>query len=232
MQRNSSNITTLYPRVLTICTYTEFAPFSYEINGKIVGSDINYLKSFANYLNLDVNIITKPFSKLWGAPGNNECDIAASGIMARKDRYIGYGAQWSNSYMEVIRSLLIRYEDINRFQIPSDFIHKKIVVTPDSTAHIDAIQRYQSIGAIILPFVPSQDEIVNQLMDNKIDAFAEGNISNKFLENAYRDKNEKKMLSLTDLHVMEPKETLNFIVRTYNNSLLDCLNKFIEINSY
>ena len=232
MSRNSSNIATLYPGVLTICTYTEFAPFSYKTEGKIVGTDIHYLKTFANYLNLDVNIITKSFSKLWEAPGNNECDIAASGIMARNDRHIGAHAQWSNPYMEVIRSLLIRSEDINRFQTPSDFIDKRIVVTPDSTAHIDAIQRYQPIGAIILPFVPSQDEIVNQLIDNKIDAFAEGNISNKYLENAYRDKDEKTILSLTDLHVMEPKETLNFIVRTNNNSLLDCLNKFIEINSY
>ena len=33
MLLNDYNIDTLHPEILTIGTYTEFAPFSYEING-------------------------------------------------------------------------------------------------------------------------------------------------------------------------------------------------------
>ncbi len=38
---------TLIPNTLTICTYTEFAPFSYEHGGRIVGSDLTLIEGFA-----------------------------------------------------------------------------------------------------------------------------------------------------------------------------------------
>ena len=70
--------------------------------------------------------------------------------------------------------------------------------------------------------------MVSDLLNNKIDAFAEGNISNEFLKNKYG----KTLLSLYDLHVMDEKETLNFVVRAYNNNLIDRLNDFIASNPY
>ena len=228
MSLNYYNIDTLHPEILTIGTYTEFAPFSYEINGKILGSDITFLTKFANHIGYKTNVVTMSFSELWKAPDQNRCDISAAGIMSRNDRDIGDNAKWSNTYMIVHRSLLIKKQDIDQFSTPSGFSGKKIVVTPDSTAHIDAIDRYMPLGATIIPFVESQKKVVSDLLNNKIDAFAEGNISNEFLKNKYG----KTLLSLCDLHVMDEKETLNFVVRAYNNNLIDRLNDFIASNPY
>ena len=228
MTLNYSNIDTLHPEILTIGTYTEFAPFSYEVNREILGTDIAFLNKFANHIGYRTNIVTMNFSELWQAPNQNQCDIAAAGIMARNDRNIGNYAKWSNSYMIVCRSLLIKTQDIEDFSIPNGFLGKKIVVTPDSTAHIDAIDRYKPLGAKIIPFVESQEKVVLDLLNSKIDAFAEGNISNDFLKNKYG----KTLLSLCDLHVMDEKETLNFVVRAYNNNLIDRLNDFIASNPY
>ena len=96
MSLNYYNIDTLHPEILTIGTYTEFAPFSYEINGKILGSDITFLTKFANHIGYQTNIVTMSFSELWKAPDQNRCDISAAGIMSRNDRDIGNNAKWRN----------------------------------------------------------------------------------------------------------------------------------------
>ena len=75
MSLNYYNIDTLHPEILTIGTYTEFAPFSYEINGKILGSDITFLTKFANHIGYKTNVVTMSFSELWKAPDQNRCDI-------------------------------------------------------------------------------------------------------------------------------------------------------------
>ena len=65
MSENKGVLSTVSPSVLTICTYTEFAPFSYEDGGEIVGTDISLLKAFAQELHQEVEIIKRAFAGLW-----------------------------------------------------------------------------------------------------------------------------------------------------------------------
>ena len=227
MTESIDKFETIVPNVLTICTYTEFAPFAYEENGKIVGSDIRFLERFAQEMKLGVRFIKKGFAGLWNTPGNGECDIAAAGMMARADRELGASGAWSRAYMLVKRSLLIRRTDQNTLREPDDFTGKKIVVTPASTAHIDALKRYEPLGSTIIPFVPSQDEIVRQLIGCEVDAFGEGNVSNEYLAKKYVDENGRRLMTLTDIHTMDQSETLRFAVRAADPRLLNRLNEFI-----
>ena len=227
MTESIDKFETIVPNVLTICTYTEFAPFAYEENGKIVGSDISFLERFAQEMKLGVRFIKKGFAGLWNTPGNGECDIAAAGMMARADRELGASGAWSRAYMLVKRSLLIRRTDQKTLREPDDFTGKKIVVTPASTAHIDALKRYEPIGSTIIPFVPSQDEIVRQLIGCEVDAFGEGNVSNEYLAKKYVDENGRRLMTLTDIHTMDQSETLRFAVRAADPRLLNRLNEFI-----
>ena len=227
MTESIDKFETIVPNVLTICTYTEFAPFAYEENGKIVGSDISFLERFAQEMKLGVRFIKKGFAGLWNTPGNGECDIAAAGMMARADRELGASGAWSRAYMLVKRSLLIRRTDQNTLRGPDDFTGKKIVVTPASTAHIDALKRYEPLGSTIIPFVPSQDEIVRQLIGCEVDAFGEGNVSNEYLAKKYVDENGRRLMTLTDIHTMDQPETLRFVVRAADPRLLNRLNEFI-----
>ena len=227
MSVNIVGFETIVPNILTICTYTEFAPFAYEEHGKIVGSDIFLLECFAREMGLGTNIIKKEFAGLWHTPGNGECDVAAAGMMAHADRDLGDGGVWSRSYMRVTRSLLIRKTDADVLSGPADFTGKKIVVTPTSTAHIDAQERYEPLGCTIIPVVPSQDEIVRQLLNCEVDAFGEGNVSNRYLAQKYVDENGRRLLALADIHTMDPPETLSFAVRATDKRLLYHLNEFI-----
>ena len=228
MSKNKAAFTTLSEGILTICTYTEFAPFSYEDGGDIAGTDISLLREFAEGIGLGVEIIKRDFAGLWETPGNGECDVSAAGMMEYEDRYLGDNAVWSDPYMLVTRSLLIRRSDLEILRGPEDFEGKKIVVTPKSSAHIDGDLRYKPLGATIIPFVPSQDEIVSQLLSGKIDAFGEGDVSNEYLAGKYLDEHGRRLLALTDVHSMKNPELLRFAVRSVDERLPANLNEFIK----
>ena len=228
MAKNKDAFTTISEGILTICTYTEFAPFSYEDGGDIVGTDISVLREFAEEIDLKVEIKKRDFAGLWEAPGNGDCDVSAAGMMEYEDRYLGENAVWSDPYMLVTRSLLIRRSDLEILKCPGDFEGKKIVVTPTSSAHIDGDLRYKPLGATIIPLVPSQDEVVSQLLAGKIDAFGEGDVSNEYLAGKYLDEHGGKLLALTDVHSMENPELLRFAVRSVDERLPSTLNEFIR----
>ena len=89
MAKNKDAFTTISEGILTICTYTEFAPFSYEDGGDIVGTDISVIREFAEEMDLKVEIKKRDFAGLWEAPGNGDCDVSAAGMMEYEDRYLG-----------------------------------------------------------------------------------------------------------------------------------------------
>ena len=228
MPVNKSAFTTISEGILTVCTYTEFAPFSYEDGGDIVGTDISLLKEFAMEAGLRVYIIKRDFPGLWETPGIGICDVAAAGMMEYENRRLGNNAVWSAPYMLVKRSLLIRRTDSEFLKEPQDFQGKTIVVTPTSSAHIDGDLRYKPVGATIISSVPSQDEIVSQLLSGQIDAFGEGDVSNEYLSKKYLDEHGERLLVLTDLHTMENPELLRLAVRSVDPRLPTAINEFLE----
>ena len=228
MSENEFAFTTLSEGVLTICTYTEFAPFSYEDRGDIVGTDISLLREFAAKTDLGIKIIKRGFPGLWETPSDGDCDVAAAGMMEHEDRRLGRNAVWSDPYLLVRRSLLIRRSDAEILRGPEDFKDKTIVVTPTSSADIDADLRYRPLGATIIPLVPSQDEIVSQLLSGEIDAFGEGDVSNEYLAGKYLDERQERLLTLTDVHSMENPELIRFAVRSVDERLPAAINEFLR----
>ena len=228
MSESDLAFTTLSEGVLTICTYTEFAPFSYEDRGDIVGTDISLLREFAAKTDLRIKIIKRGFPGLWETPSDGDCDVAAAGMMEYEDRRLGRNAVWSDPYLLVRRSLLIRRSDAEILRGPEDFKGKTIVVTPTSSADIDADLRYRPLGATIIPLVPSQDEIVSQLLSGEIDAFGEGDVSNEYLAGKYLDEHRERLLVLTDVHSMETPELIRFAVRSVDEKLPAAINEFLR----
>ena len=228
MSKNKDTFTTITEGILTICTYTEFAPFSYDDGGDIVGTDISFLREFAEEMGLRAEIKKRAFTGLWEAPGSGDCDVSAAGMMEYEDRFLGENAVWSEPYMLVTRSLLIRITDLATLKGPDDFKGKLIVVTPTSSAHIDGNLRYKPLGATIVPHVPSQHEVVSQLLSGEIDAFGEGDASNEYLARKYLDEHGERLLALTDVHSMENPELLRFAVRSVDERLPATLNEFIK----
>lgn len=207
---------------LTVCTYEHFAPFSYEQDGEVTGTDISLLKQFARSQGLDTRFEAVEFPDIWTRPGHGECDVAAAGIGAIADRDPGPRGSWSAPYGFVRRSLLVRQSDASSLRSPRDFAGRSIVVTADSAADVDARTRYAPLGANVVKAQPPQETMVRRLLRGEIDAYAGGETSNRFLVES------EPRLAVVDVHTMEPPETLHFAVRIAGTGLLDALNAFIS----
>ena len=203
-----STVSTIEPQALTVCAYTEFAPFAYERDGAIVGTDLDLLRRFAAQKGLRVSVCRRPFRDLWHRPGLGECDVAAAGLAALPGRDLTTHGAWSAPYMTVRRSLLIRRADAATLRTPADFRGRKIVVTPHSTAEVDASQRFLPWGANIVTTVPSQRAVVEALVRGDVDAFAEGEPSNRYLAERYGGSRSSPSLLLADIHAMAKVEKL------------------------
>lgn len=233
--KDATTVTTLYPGKLTVYTYGGFAPVCYKEKGELTGLDVFFLKKFSDKLKLDLVLIEHEFKDLWTLPGKGDCDIAAAGIQQRNDRPVGDYASWSDAYFHVQRSLLVRATDKETFDKYETVAGKKIVVTKGSTADLDAHARYllcldtiEYVDQYVTHESDAQAVIVKLLADGAIDAFAEGDVSNRYLA----DKYGAGSLALADIHDITgtDKESFNFVTRNASSGLLEELNIFIKNN--
>jgi ABC-type amino acid transport substrate-binding protein len=227
---------TLVPGKLTVCTYGGFAPVCYKKDGKLVGLDVSFLTEFAGQQRREIVLIEKEFDDIWTLPGKDVCDIAGAGVMRRGDRPVGSGASWSDPYFQVKRSLLVRAADKAAFDNYATLSGKKIVVTRNSTADIDAKKRYprctiQYVDEVAKDAADAQVYIAKELIANhRADAFGEGDVSNQYLLDQY-SKDVAGGLALADVHPIDGlTETFNFITRNASIGVLDALNAFIALN--
>src|ERR1044071_1775637 len=110
----ASEISTLMPGRLTVCTYGGIAPVCYKEGNQLVGYDVSFLTRFAESLGLTIVTREKPFDGIWTQPGQDACGVAGAGVMKRPDRPVEGGA-WSNAYFHVQRTLLVRTADQHVF---------------------------------------------------------------------------------------------------------------------
>ncbi len=229
--------TTLHSGRLTVCTYGGFAPVCFkDAAGDLVGLDVAFLSRFAVGEGLALDMIDRTFDGIWALPAMDVCDIAAAGITKLDSRYVGEGGSWSDAYFRVDRSLLVRSAEQPVFDDHAALVGKKIVVTRGSTADIDAQARYPDCTLLYVDEVAvgqhdPQEYVVKTLLANReVDAFGEGDVSNRYLRDTY-GKDVEGGLVLADIHPIDgPDETFGFVVRNLSAGLLGRLNAFIAAN--
>jgi len=219
---------TITKGILKICTYSGFAPVcSVRKDGKTPwGTDVSFLEKFAAKHRLETEWTVLPkFEGIWQLPGKNSpplYDIAAAGITPTADREKeSPGVVWSDVYFHVQRSFLIRTTDKDRFHTIFDLEGKKIAVTSDSTADLDFRVRHPKEFAVVYP--PVQLKAVDDLLEGKIDAFGEGDVSNEYLAALHPG-----LLTVIDKHDMTEgmSEPFSFPVRK-DSDILDTLNRWL-----
>jgi ABC-type amino acid transport substrate-binding protein len=215
----SPALATLEPGVLTVCTYTGFAPVSSKNeSGEIVGTDITFVRHFAEENDLAVKFKEADFAGIWERPGRGECDLAAAGI-APLDSRKSPGVVWSAPYFNVQRTLLIRKADADVLHTIADFKGRTVAFTTGSTAEVDSRARAPE-GTLFRGYTNQQDPITD-LLAGEIDAFGEGSISNEYLARLHPE------LAVIDAHEMDPPETFSLPTREASR-LLEALDAWIE----
>lgn len=212
-----TQITTITPGVLTVATYPAFAPVCWRDGDTARGRDIDFLQAFADDLGLELAVQFFLFDKIWQRPGRGEVDIAAAGIAPLAER-ITPGVVWSEPYYNVQRSLLVRAAD--PWQTMDDFAGKTIAVTRGSTADIDTMLRKHQSTQVV--YCDSQHAAVDDLLNGRIDAFAEGDLCAHYFAGLDTAK-----LAVVDIHQMPIPETFAFPVREASG-LIDPLNAFVR----
>lgn len=142
-------VTTRKPGTLQVCLYAGFAPFAYKDGGVWKGWDVDYLKAFARARGLKFEAVEQPeFEGIWLRPGEDKCDIAATGISDTADRRAAVDSAgcWSSHYYEVVRAFLVRRPDIDALAKVEDLRGNTVIVTGGSSAHLDLCYRMQSAG--------------------------------------------------------------------------------------
>jgi polar amino acid transport system substrate-binding protein len=80
--------TLIDPSKLTVCTTLPFEPFESDVDGKVVGFDIDMMDFVAAKLGVETTVVDTPFEGIKSGEANNvgTCDIAAAGMTINPER--------------------------------------------------------------------------------------------------------------------------------------------------
>ena len=178
---SGASLKTLEPGVVSVCLYPGFAPFAIKgEDGTWSGWDVEFLEGFAKQQGLTLKPVEfSTFDNIWMRPGNDECDLAGTGITKTADRSAatGTGATWSSTYYSVARGFAVL--DGVQVQGIGDLAGHVVLATKGSTADLDLQARIKNAGItnVTLQYVDAGVDAAKQLVAGGSDApigFAEG----------------------------------------------------------
>ena len=157
----TSGVTTLEAGVLKVCLYPGFSPFAIKGDDGWSGWDPDYLAAFAKEQGLrfePVEVAT--FNDIWMRPGNDECDVAGTGITVTEARtqQTGSAIDWTDNYYSVARSLAVRKG--TKITSVEDLAGQTVVTTKGATADIDLLARIAAAGLTDVTVEYVNDEAV------------------------------------------------------------------------
>lgn len=234
----SAPIKTIEPGTLQVCLYPGFEPFAWRDDGVWKGWDVDYLEEFANENGLKFRAIeVKEFKGIWRLPGEDKCDIAATGISDTQSRRDDSpGGAWSKTYYTVVRAFLIRSGD--RLEDIHDLRSKTVIVTEGSTADTDLQNRARQAGIsgeVTIHYTENETAAAGQVKDSGAFAYAGGYGSVKTLASKIPG------LKVTWAHCnmvraggafKEYSEPFSFVVRSASTALPSALDGYIVRHTY
>lgn len=92
---------------LTVCTNPPYEPFEYEVDGEVVGLDIDIVREVADDLGVELATIVTPFEGIQSGQDleSGSCDIVASGITITEERE--EKMDFSDPYFDADQGLLV-----------------------------------------------------------------------------------------------------------------------------
>jgi ABC-type amino acid transport substrate-binding protein len=238
-------ITTLQPRVLTVCLYPNFAPFvSYDGETKVwSGGDVDFLKAFGEAHGLHFNVVKEDaFQNIWTLPGNNDCDVAGSGIsdLPARRQQTGSAGEWSDHYYHVLRGLLVCTKHAEQLKGVCDLRGKEVIVTKDSTADLDITNRVAlagipesttvTPGAVYIDRTNDEEQAAKDVRAGKGFAYGGGWGSVQDLAKRLGKLTAVWEHCNTTADGEQVPEPFSFVVRAESTGVLGALNDYIATN--
>lgn len=215
---------------IVVALNAEFPPFEYKDGSEFLGIDIDIIEGYADYIGVECIINDMDFDATFLSVYSSKADLAISGITVNDKREKSF--TFSNSYYSSSQIVIVN-SNSNYLKCSSDAELLKML--SDTSARI-GVQRgtvgeYYSAGDSSWGFegIPNTKTIsydngalaCKDLSDGKIDAV--------ILDKAPAELIAKKYSNLDVLDYILTEEEYAIAVQLENISLVESLNKYIDI---
>lgn len=199
---------------LTVGTNSEFPPFEYQENGKVVGIDMDIMKAIADKVNMELVIMDMDFDALPTALSTGQIDCIAAGFSADPTRE--ESMDFSDSYYKASQSILVPAD--SSIATADDLKGKKLGAqsgtTGDDTAADIPNAEAKGYGS---PMLAVQD-----MMNGNLDAVIVDKNPAEVIKEQYGDQ----LKLITDQF---PKEEYVIAVNKGNSKLLNKINDALKV---
>lgn len=215
---NDINRYLIQPGVLQIATLDNFVPMIFQDeHNNWQGYEVDILTAIANQLHLKLAFAVYPYEGIWTLPKQKKADIAAAGISITEQR-IRDGAAFTEPYLAIKQSLLVKKEQEAEINSLEDTANKKVGIVPGTTGAAYA-SKHAPEGADLKKF-NNEQEMLQALERDRIDAIARGEPGNRF--------QVKQHPEYTLTGIAGQAERFAFAIADTNQPLLNILNYHIQ----
>jgi len=211
---------TVSPGYLTVAVSPAFPPVAYiDSTGQWQGSDVIFLRKFAESKGLQLKIVSSSLEDTWRLPAQGKVDMGAAGLSVLPSRELP-GITYSKPYFEVERTYIVRKEDAEKIKKMTDLNGKKVGRVADSIPEVDLKKNAPNSKRVAFS---NAEAGINDLLSGKIDAFGDGNIT------ADMFAKEHKGLAVVARHTFDSQapETFSFAINDKSKGLLGAIDDYI-----
>jgi len=206
---------------IVVGTSADYPPYEFhllpELEGEMVGIDIDIAEAIAADLNVKLEIKDIVFSKLFDELGAGNIDLALAGLSPTENRRLI--ADFSIPYYQAIQNMLIRASDKDKIKLLED-LRGKVVGTQRGSIQED-MARNMVTGATFY---------LNENIAELVSALRQGKVDAVILEKPVADAYSFKSKDLLNLECDTDRMPLGsaIAVKKGDGDLLERVNRILE----
>ena len=208
---------------IVLGTSADYAPYEFHalINGKdeIIGFDIDIAREIAKDLGVNLKIKDMSFDGLLNALNSDQVDMVISGMTPTKER--AEAIDFSNIYYKAKQTLVIRNEDISKYNSIDSLKGKKIAAQKSSIQEKIVKENFSESILVPLTKVPN---VILELKNKNVDAaIIETPVAEGYIKN-----HPDLAASTLDLSFIEVDGGSAIAIKKGNKALVNEVNKVIK----
>lgn len=214
---------------IVVSTNAEFAPFEYKEGSELKGIDIDIVKEYGNFINVDVKIIDTDFDSALISVALNKSDLAIAGITKNKKREEAFS--FTNSYYNASQVIVVKNDsEYAKLKNKEEVIETLSKNQARIGCQRGTVGQYYIEGSVDWDF----EGILNTecvIFDNgalAASSLVNGQIDALIIDEMPANLYCKKFNELSTLECILTEEEYAIAVTKGNNELVNSLNEFIE----
>ncbi len=214
---------------IVVTTNAEFAPFEYKEGSEIKGIDIDIIKEYGKFIDVDVKIVDTDFDSALISVALNKSDLAIAGITKNKKREEAFS--FSNSYYNASQVIIVKNDsEYINLKSQEEVLNKLSLNNARIGCQRGTVGQYFIEGSVDWEF----EGIKNTkciIFDNG--ALAASSLSNNQIDALIIDEMPaslycKKFSNIKTLDFILTEEEYAIAVTKGNIDLVNSLNEFIK----